>query len=110
MGSAFHQLCSRYSGTATRTAPTAIRLWETFTFYKSDIDFWLNLEGVNFHSVIEEMRRQNIHFVSIDSSRVAKVREKCLENEIFLGQGKVREFCGWPEKFRKDLESQGIPK
>ena len=24
------------------------------------------------------------------------------------GQGKVREFCGWPGKFRKDLESQGI--
>ena len=26
---------------------------------------------------------------------------------IFSGQGKVREFCGWSEKFRKDLESQG---
>ena len=26
---------------------------------------------------------------------------------FFLGQGKVREFCGWPGKFRKDLESQG---
>ena len=25
----------------------------------------------------------------------------------FPGQGKVREFCGWPGKFRKDLESQG---
>ena len=23
------------------------------------------------------------------------------------GQGKVREFCGWPGKFRKDLETQG---
>ena len=32
MGSAFHQLCPRYSGTLTPTAPTAIRLWETFTF------------------------------------------------------------------------------
>ena len=31
---------------------------------------------------------------------------KYLENEIFPGQGKVREFCGWPGKFRKDLESQ----
>ena len=31
MGSAFHQLCPRYSGTLTPTAPTAIRLWETFT-------------------------------------------------------------------------------
>ena len=27
-------------------------------------------------------------------------------NEFFPGQGKVREFCGWPENFRKDLESQ----
>ena len=39
--------------------------------------------------------------------RVATVREKYLENKIFPGQGKVREFCGWPGKFRKDLESQG---
>ena len=31
-GSAFHQLCPRYSGTLTPTAPTAIRLWDTFTF------------------------------------------------------------------------------
>ena len=23
--------------------------------------------------------------------------------KFFLGQGKVREFCGWPGKFRKDL-------
>ena len=33
MGSAFLQLCPRYSGTLTPTAPTAIRLWDTFTFY-----------------------------------------------------------------------------
>ena len=32
MGSAFHQLCPRYSGTLTPTAPTAVRLWETSTF------------------------------------------------------------------------------
>ena len=25
---------------------------------------------------------------------------------FFPGQGKVREFCGWPGKFRKYLESQ----
>ena len=24
--------------------------------------------------------------------------------KFFAGQGKVREFCGWLEKFRKDLE------
>ena len=32
MNFAFHQLCPRYSRTLTPTAPTAIRLWETFTF------------------------------------------------------------------------------
>ena len=32
MGSAFRQMCPRYSGTLTPTAPTAIKLWETFTF------------------------------------------------------------------------------
>ena len=33
MGSTFHQLCPKYSGTLTPTAPTAIRLWDTFTLY-----------------------------------------------------------------------------
>ena len=33
MGSAFHQLCLRYSGTLTPTAPTAIRLWEPLPFF-----------------------------------------------------------------------------
>ena len=33
MGSAFHQLCPRYSGTLTPTAPMAIRLWDTLTFF-----------------------------------------------------------------------------
>ena len=33
MSSAFHQLCPRYSGTLTPTAPTAIRLWDTFTLW-----------------------------------------------------------------------------
>ena len=27
--------------------------------------------------------------------------------KFFPDQGKVGEFCGWPGKFRKDLESQG---
>ena len=30
------------------------------------------------------------------------------KTNFFPGQGKVREFCGWPGKFRKDLKSQGI--
>ena len=33
MGSAFHQLCLRYSGTLTPIASMAIRLWETVTVY-----------------------------------------------------------------------------
>ena len=41
------------------------------------------------------------------NSRVATVREKYLENEIFSRSGKVREFRGWSGKVRKDLESQG---
>ena len=38
--------------------------------------------------------------------RVATVRENIWKMNFFPGQGKVREFCGWPGKFRKDLESQ----
>ena len=33
MGSAFHQLCPRYSQTLTPNAPAAIRLWETIIFF-----------------------------------------------------------------------------
>ena len=32
---------------------------------------------------------------------------KMWKTKSFAGQGKVRECCGWPGKFRKDLESQG---
>ena len=32
MASAFHQLCRRYSGTLSVTAPAAIRLWKPFIF------------------------------------------------------------------------------
>ena len=39
--------------------------------------------------------------------RIATVRDKYLEHEIFPGQGITREFSGWPGKFRKVLESQG---
>ena len=35
-----------------------------------------------------------------------KISGKYLENDFFPGQGKVREFCGWPAKFKKDLENQ----
>ena len=43
MDSAFHQLCPRYSETLTPTAPTAIRLWETFafTFYRASASHFM---------------------------------------------------------------------
>ena len=34
------------------------------------------------------------------------VRKNIWKRKFFPGQGKVREFCGWPGKFRKDFESQ----
>ena len=34
-------------------------------------------------------------------------RKNIWKMKFFPGQGKVREFCGWLGKFRKDLESQG---
>ena len=38
---------------------------------------------------------------------IATVREKIWKMEFSPDQGKVREFCGWPGKFRKNLESEG---
>ena len=47
------------------------------------------------------------------SSRVATVREKYLENEIFFRSGKVREFCGWPGNLERtwkvrEFENKGL--
>ena len=50
-----------------------------------------------------ELSHLDLHF--LHSTRVAMVREKYLEMKFFPGKGKVREFCGWFGKFRKDLES-----
>ena len=49
MGSAFHQLCLRYSGTLTPTAPTANRLWETFTFTNTEVASYMGLEPLLRH-------------------------------------------------------------
>ena len=54
------------------------------------------------------VRKSQENFVSNEECRVATVREKYVENKFFSSQGKVGEFCGWPGKFRKDLESQVI--
>ena len=53
MGSAFHQLCPRYSGTLTPTAPTANRLWKTFTLLIMPLTIWncvLSYEQENYFS------------------------------------------------------------
>ena len=50
MGSALHQLCPRYSGTLTPTAPTAIKLWDTFTFFT----LILSMGKDNFRTCVKE--------------------------------------------------------
>ena len=44
---------------------------------------------------------------SYKMDRLATVRENIWKMKFFPGQGKVREYCGWPGKFRKALESRG---
>ena len=46
-------------------------------------------------------------FFTIIHCRVATVREKYLENEIFSRSGKSQGILWMVRKFRKDLESQG---
>ena len=84
MGSAFHQLCPRYSGTLIPTAPTAIRLWETFSkycicldvrrslfpsktipkdpdpSYKIDLDLWDCLDGSRSLGIVLEGLKTHI--------------------------------------------------
>ena len=55
MGSTFHLLCPGYSGSLTPTSPTAIKLWEIFTFtflHKCEIftkyEIALEPEGTDF--------------------------------------------------------------
>ena len=45
MGSTFHHLCPRYSGTLTATAATAIR--NLYLFLRKGISFDIDLEYVN---------------------------------------------------------------
>ena len=42
-----------------------------------------------------------------ECSGLPRSGEKIWKMKFFPGQGKVREFYGWPGKFKKDLESQG---
>ena len=57
------------------------------------------------------MSKYTVHlqfFVCMNVNQGCHIQGKYLEMKFFPGQGKVREFCGWAGKFRKDLESQGI--
>ena len=60
MGSAFHQLCPRYSGTLTPTAPTAIRLWDTFTFL---LDILYRIHGILYGKYLIYLFRYLISYI-----------------------------------------------
>ena len=61
MGYAFHQLCLRYSGALTPTAPTAIRLWETLTFTLAR-DRRLNKVAGLYFFVIKRLLHVTLYF------------------------------------------------
>ena len=42
-----------------------------------------------------------LQFTTPENGRVATVRENIWKMNSFPGQGKIREFCGLPGKFRK---------
>ena len=65
MGSAFHQLCSRYSGTLTPTAPTAIMLWETFTFFSSPDSVSIHPNCHKF-SFLKKVERSSLSNASLE--------------------------------------------
>ena len=52
-------------------------------------------------------RRSRIDNESQHYAGLPRSGKKIWKMKFFPGQGKVREFCGWPGKFKKDLESQG---
>ena len=45
--------------------------------------------------------------LEIHTSGLPRSGKNVWKMKFFPGQGKVREFCGWSGKLRKDLESQG---
>ena len=88
MGSAFHQLCPRYSGTLTPTAPTAIRLWDTFTYFACK---WWGKRG----AVVEWLERRGYGAESrrkIVSSRLGNfLCQPSSKWVTFSNQGKIRQ-------------------
>ena len=103
MGSAFHQLCPRYSGTLTPTAPTAIRLWDTFTLTvennknKKSVKFLGDM--VNFCDFIQDFVFTTNHHlnqapvsskhISIISVVRAQYRRHWMYSELLLLTSKV---------------------
>ena len=49
----------------------------------------------------------SVESVVENSAELPRSGKNIWKMKFFPGQGKVREICGWPGKFRKDLESQG---
>ena len=47
---------------------------------------------------------ENIYQCETFLSGLPRSGKNIQKMNFFPGQGKVREFCGWPKKFRKDLE------
>ena len=66
----------------------------------------VRVKMVRVPKLIARTSRNLTKFEMFRYIRGAMVRENYLKMKFFPGQGKVREFCGWPGKFRKDLESQ----
>ena len=61
------------------------------------------LRDTNLHQVRELDTRMFFFFLV---PRLPRSGKNVWKMKFFPGQGKVREFCGWSGKFRKDLESQ----
>ena len=65
------------------------------------------------NGVAEGLAEYADDFEEYDSSEVRHIsglplsEQNIWKKNFFQGQGKVRELCGWPGKFGKDLESRG---
>ena len=65
-------------------------------------------KGIVKFTVHKGLMVYNMFLLSIMSNAgLPRSGKNVWKMKFFPGQGKVREFCGWPGKFRKDLESQG---
>ena len=82
MGSAFHQLCPRYSGTLTPTALTAVRLWEAFTFTFLEGKKTLSYNGRN--TVNFGINTYSCHTANIDNKTCLSYVSESLKAVIAL--------------------------